>query len=115
MGTRSGDTHKCNCTPGEDSLKENSPSLILSAFDNDQINSCSFNISSQKLYVLTCSGIFCVFNLKTNQKIKEERIKLDNTEIVKMLVCKLSNKIYLILKKSIEVYTYISESEEKGK
>lgn len=108
MGTRSGDIHKCSCTPGEENIKDEGPALILSAFDNDQINSCSFNISSQKLYVLTNSGTFCVFNLKTNRKIKEEHIKLDNTEIVKMLVCKLSNKIYLILKKSIEVYNYTS-------
>ena len=77
MGSRSGDIYKCNCTPANDPIiKDNKTPLILSAFDNDAINSCSFNISSQKLYVLTNSGTFCVFSLENHQKIKEEKIKI---------------------------------------
>ena len=36
---------------------------ILSAFDDDAIVSCDFDISSQKLFVLTKSGVINLFNL----------------------------------------------------
>jgi hypothetical protein len=52
-------------------------------------------------------GYFSVFNLKTMEKIKEEKIDIGKSEIIKMITCKFSPKIFIILKNSIFVYYYI--------
>ena len=91
------------------------PIEILSAFDNDMIISCSFDISSQKLFVLTQEGMLTLFNLAENEKLKEEKIDIDNSEIVTMLTCKLSNKLFIVLKNSIQVYQCISDLDKQSK
>ena len=43
------------------------------------IVSCSFDISSQKLFVLTQEGVLSLFDLSKNEKLKEEKIDIDNS------------------------------------
>lgn len=63
--------------------------------------------------MLSQSGTFSVFNLNNFEKIKEEKIDIGNSEIVKMLVCKLSTRIFIILRNTILAYTYYSEVNDE--
>lgn len=55
--------------------------------------------------------MFTVFNVATMEKITEEKIEL-KTNLIKMIVCKLTEKIFLILTNSIMVYNYETEHAE---
>ena len=119
LGTRSGDIYQFNWSTqaetqsNDQKMKGNNHSIVLSAFDDDEINSCSFNISSKKLFILTQSGSISVINLETFEKVNEEKIGVMNGKIVRMLTSKLSNKIYIVLKRGIEIYQY-EENEKSG-
>ena len=120
VGTRSGEIHEFSMPNEEGEVAKNakskeSSSLILPAFDDDMIVSCSFDISSQKLFVLTRAGVLALFNLAECEKIKEERIEIGNSEIVTMLACKLTNKLFIVLRDSIQVYQCTSEESKNSK
>lgn len=119
LGTRSGDIYQFNWSlqaesqNSEQKTKGNNYSTVLSAFDDDEVNSCSFNISSKKLFILTQSGSISVINLETFEKVNEQKIGVMNGKIVRMLTSKLSNKIFIVLKKGIEIYQY-QENQKSG-
>lgn len=120
VGTRSGEIHEFSMPTEDGEIVKNGKNketsiLILPAFDDDMIVSCSFDISSQKLFVLTQAGVLTLFNLAEYEKIKEERVDIDNSEIVVMLTCRLTNKLFIVLKNSIQVYQCTSEESKSSK
>jgi hypothetical protein len=47
------------------------------------------------------------------EKVKEEKIDLGKSDIIKMIVCKLSYRIFIILKNSVQTHYYMYNKEEK--
>jgi WD40 repeat protein len=56
-------------------------------------------------------GTFSVFDLSTLEKIKEEKMELKSS-LIRMLVCRKSSRIFIVLRGSILTYNYQAEVKD---
>lgn len=57
-------------------------------------------------------GVFTVFDLANMEKIKEEKLEL-KSPLIRMLACKSSSKIFMVLKGAIIIYNYQAEVKDE--
>lgn len=53
-----------------------------------------------------------MFSLDNYEKIKEERIEM-KSKLIKMVACRLSHKIYFVMKQGIVTYSYQSDIKDE--
>ena len=97
-------------------LGELQSSLLLASFHHERINSISFSTSSKRLYLMTEAegeyGTFAVINVTDSLKVFEEKVEF-KYPLVRMLACKLSPRIFLVLKGGVTVYNYTSDLKDE--
>ena len=75
--------------------------LRISAQDEEIPRSAQFNSTNDKLFTISQNGLFCVWDLKTLQKVYLKQL-LSPTKF--MIVCKNTPRIIIALENEIQVF-----------